>query len=171
MKNKSLLGVSLVVFALLAGAVSAETYRIGFVNATKVFEESEQYKGARDRLQTEFSRREKDLLSSQKQLKQLEEKLQRDGTVMSESEVKRLERDILSRRRKLKNAQTEFREDLNLRQNEEFKKLRAQIREVIQEVGKSEGIDLIVSDGVVYFSKKIDISDLVLKKLKRLKSN
>ncbi|MEN8180284.1 MAG: OmpH family outer membrane protein [Pseudomonadota bacterium] len=170
MKKKGFLGVSFLVLVLMAGMVSAESYRIGFVNATKVFEESDQYKEARDRLQTEFSRREKELLSSQKQLKQLEEKLQRDGTVMSESEVKRLERDILSRSRKLKNAQTEFREDLNLRQNEEFKKLRTQIREVIQEVGKSEGIDLIVSDGVVYFSKKIDISDLVLSKLKQLKN-
>ena len=152
---------------LLSGTLYAEEYRIAFVNATKVFEESPQYQQARERLQTEFSRREKELLSEQKQLKQLEEKLQRDGTVMSESEVKRLERDILSRSRKLKNAQTEFREDLNLRQNEEFKKLRQQVREVIQEVGKEEKIDLIVSDGVVYFSKKIDISDLVLEKLRK----
>ena len=148
---------------------SAEGYRIGFVNATKVFEESPQYNAARDRLQTEFERREKGLLADQEQLKQLEAKLQRDGAVMSESEVKRLERDILSRQRKLKNAQTEFREDLNLRQNEEFKKLRKQIREVIQEVGKAEGIDLIVSDGVVYFSKRIDISDLVLERLRKVK--
>ena len=152
---------------LLSGTLYAEEYRIAFVNATKVFEESPQYQQARERLQTEFSRREKELLSEQKQLKQLEEKLQRDGTVMSESEVKRLERDILSRSRKLKNAQTEFREDLNLRQNEEFKKLRQQVREVIQEVGKEEKIDLIVSDGVVYFSKKIDISDRVLEKLRK----
>jgi outer membrane protein len=154
----------------MSGSLYAENYRIAFVNATKVFEESPQYQVARDRLQTEFSRREKELLSEQKQLKQLEEKLQRDGSVMSESEVKRLERDILSRSRKLKNSQTEFREDLNLRQNEEFKKLRQQVREVIQEVGKAEKIDLIVSDGVVYFSKKIDISDLVLEKLRKLKT-
>ncbi len=158
------------ILLLLSGPLMAEDYRIAFVNATKVFEESPQYKSARDRLQTEFTRREKELLSEQKQLKQLEEKLQRDGSVMSESEVKRLERDILSRSRKLKNSQTEFREDLNLRQNEEFKKLRQQVREVIQEVGKSEKIDLIVSDGVVYFSKKIDISDQVLEKLRQLKA-
>lgn len=169
--KKTLLLISLLAMALLAGNAFAENYRIGFVNATRVFEESPQYQAARERLETEFSRREKELLSNQKQLKQLEEKLQRDGAVMSESEAKRLERDILSRSRKLKNAQTEFREDLNLRQNEEFKKLRTQIREVIQDVGKSEKIDLIVSDGVVYYSKKIDISDLVLEKLRRLKTN
>ncbi len=158
------------VLLLASGSLLAEEYRIAFVNATKVFEESPQYQEARDRLQTEFSRREKELLSEQKQLKQLEEKLQRDGSTMTESEAKRLERDILNRSRKLKNSQTEFREDLNLRQNEEFKKLRQQVREVIQEVGKAEKIDLIVSDGVVYFSKKIDISDQVLEKLRKLKT-
>lgn len=144
----------------------AEDYRIAFVNATKVFEESPQYQAARERLQNEFSSREKELLSEQKQLKQLKEKLQRDGSVMSESEINHLEVDILNRSRKLKNVQNEFREDLNLRQNEEFKKLRQQIRQVIWEIGKAESIDLILSDGVVYFSKKIDISDLILEKLK-----
>jgi outer membrane protein len=162
--------VAFILLIMTASFAGAEEYRIAFVNATKVFEESPQYQVARDRLQNEFSRREKDLVASQKQLKQLEEKLQRDGSVMSESEAKRLERDILNRSRKLKNSQTEFREDLNLRQNEEFKKLRQQIREVIQDVGKSENIDLIVSDGVVYFSKKIDISDKVLEKLRQLKT-
>lgn len=169
MKKTGLIFISMLALTLLSGVAVAEQYRIAFVNATRVFEESPQYQAAKKRLETEFTRREKELLSNQKQLKQLEEKLQRDGAVMSESEVKRLERDILSRSRKLKNAQTEFREDLNLRQNEEFRKLRTQIREVIQEVGKAEKIDLIVSDGVVYYSKQIDISDLVLKKLRRLK--
>jgi outer membrane protein len=166
--KKTLLLMSLLlVMMLLAGTAFAQSYRIGFVNATRVFEESPQYQEARKRLETEFSRREKELLSSQKQLQQLEEKLQRDGAVMSEDEVKRLERDILSRSRRLKNSQTAFREDLNLRQNEEFKKLRTQIREVIQEVGKSEKMDLVVSDGVVYYSDRIDISDLVLDKLRQ----
>ncbi|MES9992609.1 MAG: OmpH family outer membrane protein [Candidatus Thiodiazotropha sp.] len=146
--------------------IYAGDYRIAFVNATRVFEESPQYQAAREQLRTEFSGREKALLSEQKQLKQLETMLQRDGSMMSESEIKHLEADILNRGRKLKNAQNEFRDDLNLRQNEEFKKLRQQIRQVIWEIGKAESIDLILSDGVVYYSKKIDISDLVLEKLK-----
>ena len=74
--------------------------------------------------------------------------------------------DILSRRRKLKALQDEFREDLTLRQNEEFNKLRRQVSEVVQEVGKSEDIDLILSDGVAYHSKRIDISDKVLDRLR-----
>ena len=95
-----------------------------------------------------------------------EEKLARDASVMSESEVKRLKRDILARQRKLKNAQAEFREDFNLRRNEEFNKLRRQVAEVVRALGKEENIDLIISDGVVYFSKRVDISERVLERLR-----
>ena len=152
----------------VTASVSAEEFRVAFVNATKVFEQSPQYAEARKRLETEFARRNDEIVSKKKQLTQLQEKLERDAAVMSESEVNKLEKDILTRKRRLKNAQAEFREDLNLRQNEEFNKLRRQVREVVREVGKEEKIDLVVSEGVVYFSKRIDISDLVLDRLKEL---
>lgn len=151
---------------VLSSAVSAAEPRIAFVDATKVFEQSPQYEAARKSLEGEFTRRDNDLVAKQKQLKKMEEKLGRDSAVMSESEVKRLKRDILARQRKLKNAQTEFREDFNLRRNEEFNKLRRQVAEVVRSVGKEENIDLIISDGVVYFSKRIDISERVLERLR-----
>jgi outer membrane protein len=85
---------------------------------------------------------------------------------MSESELKRLEKDIFSRQRKLKNAQEEFREDFALRRNELLNKLREQVAEVVEEVAKDEKIDVVLSDGVVYFSKRVDISDKVVDRLK-----
>lgn len=151
---------------VLSSAAAAAEPRIAFVDATKVFEQSPQYEAARKNLESEFTRRDNDLLAKQKQLKKMEEKLNRDSAVMSESEVKRLKRDILARQRKLKNAQAEFREDFNLRRNEEFNKLRRQVAEVVRAVGKEESIDLIISDGVVYFSKRIDISEQVLERLR-----
>lgn len=161
------------VLALLIGVfsvsgLSASELKIAFVNAGKVFEQSPQYAAAQKRLETEFARRNDELVSKKQTLEKLQNKLERDAAVMSESELSKLEKDILSRKRRLKNAQAEFREDLNMRQNEEFNKLRRQVREVVQEVGKEEKIDLIVSEGVVYFSKRIDISDLVLTRLKAL---
>ncbi len=149
----------------LAAANAAEGVVIGFVDATKVFEQSPQYEAARKGLEAEFTRRDNDLVAQQKELKKLEEKLTRDATIMSDSEVKALERDIMSERRKLKNDQEEFREDFNLRRNEEFNKLRRQVAEVVREVGKEEGIDIIFSDGVVYASERVNISDKILQRL------
>jgi outer membrane protein len=85
---------------------------------------------------------------------------------MSADEVARLQNDIRNRDRKLKFAQAEFREDIALRQNELRTKLGQQVREVVEEVAKEKKIDLVISEGVVYSSKRIDISDLVVERLK-----
>lgn len=157
-----------VLFGSLLYAVhaAAET-KVGYLDVTRVTEESPQYVSARKSLQKELDRREGDLRSKAEQLKKLEKKLQRDAKVMSESELKRLERDIMSRQRKLKNSRDEYRDELTLRQNEERNKLLRQVAEVVRTIGKEEGFDLILTDGVAYASKKVDISDKVLKRLKK----
>jgi len=147
-------------------SVAADVYKVGYVDATKVFEESPQYEEAREGLKSEFTRRENEILAKQKELKTLEDKLNRDGDVMSASELKKLEREIISMRRRVKNSQDEFREDLTIRQNEEFNKLRLQVSEVVRQVGKDGNFDLVLTDGVVYFSKRVDISDKVLETLR-----
>ena len=35
------------------------------------------------------------------------------------------------------------------------------------ELAKESGIDLVLSEGLVYFSKRVDISDQVVERLKR----
>ena len=161
---------SILIFALVGAlgwslAVNAQEYRIGVVNANKIVEQSPQYDNVRKSLEAEFQRRNEDLVSKQKQLKQLEEQLSRDSAVMSAAEVKRLEQDIRSRRRKLNATRDEYREDLNLRRNEEFNKLLRQVSEVVHQVGEEEKIDVILSD-VVYASKRVDLTGIVLDRLK-----
>jgi len=125
-----------------------------------------QVEAVRAKLKKEFARRDDELVAQQKQVKKLEEKLQRDGAIMSEAEAKRLERDIVSRTRKLKSSQTEFQEDLSLRQNEELGKLRKVISEVIVSVAKAEKFDMVLEAGVVYVSDRANITDKVLARLK-----
>ena len=105
-------------------------------------------------------------MAEAKQLQKLKEKLAKDSAIMSDAEVKRLERDVLSRTRKLKNSQSEFQEDVTLRQNEELGKLRKEIAEVIIDVAKKGGYDLVLESGVVWAAPKINITDQVLKTLK-----
>lgn len=168
MKKSVLIALMVGLLGLTGFASAADSFKIAVVNANKVVEKSPQYDAVRKALETEFKRRNNDLVAKQKQLKKLEEKLARDGAVMSSAEVKRLEQDIRSRRRKVKNAQDEFREDLTLRRNEEVNKLLRKVSEVVRQVGEEEGIDIILSDGIVYVSKRADMSNKVLERLKTL---
>jgi len=153
--------------AMISANVIAADLKVGFVNAAKVLEQAPQADAARAALEKEFSPRDKSLLKSQKETRKLEDRLTRDGAIMSESERRKLERNIVSRKRDIKREQEEFREDLNIRRNESFDKLRRRVYEVIVDIAKKEKYDLIVSDGVVYADNRIDITDKVVARLKQ----
>jgi outer membrane protein len=147
-----------------AGALAE--LKIAFVEVNRLLKDAPQVQEVRDRIKGEFARRDDELVSQQTQLKKLEEKLSRDGSIMSDAEAKRLERDIIARRRKLKSEQTAFQEDLAIRQNEELGKLRKVIAEVIIEIARQDNVDLVLESGVVWASDRVNITDKVLQRLR-----
>jgi outer membrane protein len=157
----------LVLAAFAVTAWSADGYRIAVVDPNRVVESSPQYEAAGRALQGEVEDRERDLRQQQEEITALQRQLERDGTLMSENEAQRLRNDIRSRTRKLKYAQDEFQEDFALRQNELRTKLARQVQEVVVELAKELEIDLVVSEGLVYYSPRIDISDQVVERLKQ----
>jgi outer membrane protein len=161
--NRSSLALTL----LLAAGVHADQYKIGVVDPNRVVELSPQYEAAGKALQGEVEERERNLRQQQEQITILQRQLERDAALMSESEMQRLQNDIRSRTRKLKYAQDEFQEDVALRQNELRTKLAKQVREVVVELAKEKGIDLVITEGLVYYSPRMDLSDLVIERLKR----
>ena len=154
----------LAVLSVCSRTVLAEV-KIGFVDTVKLLEAAPQAKSAQSKIETEFAPREKELVALQREIKTKEDKLERDGDVMSESERSKIERDILAKRRDLKRSQDEFRDDLNIRRNEVLAKLQKDMFEAVVGLAKEQKFDLILTQGVVYSSDKVDITDSVLKKL------
>lgn len=165
MKTLLKLCAALLVASAVSAPVSADT-KVGVVNTVRLMEEAPQAKSAQSNIETEFAPREQELVSLQKAIRQLEEKLSRDGPVMSEKESSKLERDILSKTRELKRSRDEFRDDLNIRKNEVLSKLQRQMYEATVALAKEKKYDVILGQGVVYSNDKVDITDEVLSKLK-----
>lgn len=163
---KRYLLIAVAVVSAWSGVVSAAELKLGFVNAAKILEEAPQADTARNKLEKEFSGRNKKLIDGQKELKALEDKLAKDGAVMSDAERAKSERNINALRRDLKRDQDEAREDFNIRRNEEFSKLQKQVYEAIVALAKQENYDLIVGDGAIYSSERVDITDKVMARLK-----
>lgn len=158
---------TLLLLSAISGLACAAEYRIAVVDPNRVVEASPQYDSAGEALRVEVEERDRKLREQQEQIAELKKQLERDGTLMSEDELQRLQNDIRSRTRRLKYAQDEFQEDFTLRQNELRTKLARQVREVIIELAKEQEIDLVISEGLVYYSRRIDISDQVIERLKR----
>ena len=129
--------------ALPVSLAQAAEVKLGFVSIAKILNSAPQAEAASKRLEQEFAPRQKGLVEAQKSLRKQEEKLSKDGAVMSESQRRSLENEIRNQARELKRTSDEFREDFNLRRNEELGKFQKQVLEVINSVAKEEGFDLV----------------------------
>jgi outer membrane protein len=157
--------IALFLGLLLTANVSFADLKIGFVNIPAVLEKAPQAEKAKKRLEQQFSPRDKQLVAQQKEIQSMEERMNRDASVMSASEKSNLEKDILNKKRDAKRAQQEFSEDFNVRRNEELGKLQQRIVEAIRQIAKDQDFDLLLTDGVIYANEQIDITAQVQKKL------
>jgi len=155
--------------AFAAGDATAGTHpvRVAFVNTPQVLEQAPQARSARERLEKEFAPRDEKITTEQEQLLKLEDKLSREGPVMSDEKRRKLEREILLQQREVKREREAFTEDLNLRRNEEFAKLQRVVAAAIISIAKAQHFDLILESGVVYASNRVDITQKVIDRLRQ----
>ncbi len=151
---------------ILLAPVQAADIKIGFVNIAVVMEKAPQAEFARKSLEKEFSDRDGKLTSSRDSILNLEDKLKREGDAMSATQRSELEREIVKRKRDFNRTKDELKEDFNIRRNEELGKLQRDIYDVILELARSEGYDLMVTERVLYASERIDITEAVLARLR-----
>lgn len=148
-----------------AGA-NAQQLKIGFVNVGRLIAESPQAASAMESLQQEFAPRQREVIALQNKFKEQQEQIQRDLEVMGPDERRNAERDLRKEERELARIQQEFTEDINLRRNEELGKLQRELLSEVQTFSRQAGYDLVVSDGVLFASEAIDITEQVLSGLK-----
>ncbi len=152
---------------LCSSSVVVADIKIGAVDPAKVLEQAPQAEAARAMLEKEFSGRDQELVALQQQYRTLEESLSKNSLMMSLEQRNNKERELRTLQRDIERTQEAFRDDLNLRRNEEFGKLQREIYEAIIKLAEREGYDLILSEGVIYASDKVDLSDQLIKQLEQ----
>ena len=165
-KTRWTLRAALMVATVAVPAQVLAEMQVGFVNVAKVLELAPQAEAARNRIEREFAPKDRELLQLQKDIRALEDRLVKNSAVMSDSERQRQEAEIRAQKRDLRRSQDEFREDLNLRKSQELSRLQKTVTEVIQQLAKADKYDLILSDGVIYAGERVDITDLILERLR-----
>jgi outer membrane protein len=157
--------VALLAASLLwMGNACAEELRIGIVRTDRILQESGPMIKAQRKLEKEFATREQELQKVSKQARELQTQLEKEGVTVAESERRAKEQELGRVNRDLQRMQRELREDYNLRRNEEWSAVLERVNKVINGIAEEEKYDLILQDAV-YVSKRIDITDKVLKAL------
>ena len=147
------------------GSVAAADLKIGVVDLRKLVDQSAQSQKSQAELKKEFQPKETKLVNEQKELKKLEEKLEKDAAVMSDADKRKTEKELIDRSREFKRQMDEMRQDYGQRANQEMAKIQKVIQEAIQAVAKDQNFDLILVDGVAFAKDGLNITDEVEKHL------
>lgn len=149
----------------LSANIGAAELKIGYVQVDKILQDAPQTAESGKKLEREFSPRSLDLDKMQKQIRDIESILDKEGVTLSDTERRNKERDASNLKIEFQRKQRELREDINLRKNEELSSLQDRINKAVQTVSETDSYDLVVYGGVAFASRKIDITEKVLKLL------
>jgi outer membrane protein len=169
-KNWSKLGmVALLAFCNPIAIAQDAGARIAFVNAEKIFVESNMAKAAQTRLQNEFAKRQNEIRDGAQKIKAAAEKLDRDAAVMPEAERIRKQRELADFDRDLQRKNRELNDDAAQRNTEERAKIAERAGIAIRQIAEQRKIDVIFQESPAYLNPKLDITDDVIRALNNLK--
>ena len=161
------LGAIFLAALLAAPAAALAESKIGVVKLTRLFEEAPQALALQRSLTEEFAPREREIRARREELRETEEKLQQGEGFLSEDERRRLEQSFRDGQRDLQRAQNELVEDLNLRRNERLGDIQRLFISEIQAYGQAQNFDLVIVEGFIHASDRIDITQQILQVLQR----
>lgn len=156
-------GIAAMLLSVAALPAHADT-KIAVVNGDAIIQSAPQAKAVQDKLKGEFEKRKEDFEAAGKQYNDDKQKYQRDADTMTPDQRAKTARDLDARGVDLGYTQQKLQEDYQQRSRELVTGLNMRIRDVIVQVAKEKGYDLVLSDAV-YVNPTIDITDEVLKRL------
>jgi outer membrane protein len=171
MLKKSLASLprSLVLALLCAGAMAQASAqsgmsRIGFVYTERLMTESKLAKAADAKLQSEFSKRQKQLDDAVQKYKVSREKFDDEAPKLSDVDRTKRTRELLDMEKDVQRMQREYNEDLFQRKNEERAAIAQKAYKLIEQVAEQDHLDVVLQEAI-WTSPRIDITDRILKLL------
>jgi outer membrane protein len=171
-KHKWLVATAVVVMCLAAGvpARAADATKIAVVNLQTVLETSVAGKAAQEQLKSQRDKLEADLKQKGNELQELEKRLQRDNMVMGKEAREDKEREFRIKASDFQALQKKYRTDLQDLERQLMGDLQKEISALVNEIGKKEGYQLIISSiGVLYFQPTVDITTRLVQDLNAAK--
>jgi outer membrane protein len=172
-RNVTLAAGALALGVLAAGASAqpASTTtpgKIGVIEVQKIVQESAIGKESLARVQKIQQTKQEDLQRRQKELRDLEQKIQDQGKSLSEDAMEKLQKDYQAKALDLKRFQDDAQRELEESQRKELGELEKRIMPVITEVARELGYSLVFNkfnSGLLFADDKaVDLTEAVITK-------
>ncbi|MGE5716280.1 MAG: OmpH family outer membrane protein [Acidobacteriota bacterium] len=142
--------------------------KIGVIEVQKIVQESAIGKESLARVQKVQQAKQEDLQKRQKELRDMEQKIQDQGKSLSEDAMEKLQKDYQTKALDLKRFQDDAQRELEESQRKELGELEKRIMPVINEVAREQGYALVFNkfnSGLLFADDKaVDLTEAVITK-------
>jgi len=164
---KKIIIVALSVMAICSNAIAADNLKVGFVSVEKLLTQAPQVEAVNADMLKRFGGKKDELVAMEAEIKTMQENYKRNELVMTEDKLTELKTKLYNKVQIFKQKEQVLGQEVNTVRSQELAVLQKSVREIIQNVAKKDGYDLILSDGVVFAADKLDITNVILEQMKK----
>ena len=157
---------AIVTVALLGvGSLAHAEMKVGVIDLAQLLREAPQARDLRESLEADLEQRKRTLAREETTFTQRKESFDREAPSLSPERREQAERELLVAQRELIRKRRQFEEELQARRMEGLREIDRSVTRVIRQLAEREKFDLILSEGVLYASPRMDITAKVIQEL------
>ncbi|MCC2677994.1 MAG: hypothetical protein K0R29_570 [Pseudobdellovibrio sp.] len=166
--------LTIIAALLLASAVQAADFKIGYVDVHTAVEKSTIGKKAKDEMKKEGEKKQKELDKKKADLDKMNEDIEKKKSLLSEDALQKrgqeLQMEVAKFRETVQKAQLE----LQKKENELLEPIVKKVKVVIEKIAKDKGFGMVIRSNandqmVIYSASEYDLTDEVVAALEKEK--
>jgi outer membrane protein len=154
---------------VIKGSASADDLKIGVFDIQRIMKESKTINGYRENLLKSIELKRKPLLDRENLIKALDEKLKKDGKIMSPTDRNTFEGKLTNEIKEARRMKEDLDAEVLKMDKELMRKIFSEIDVIVKKIAERENYTIIFDvyrAGIVHFKNTVDITGKILEQLK-----
>lgn len=141
--------------------------KIGVVNLQRALDESDSGKAAVEKMKAEFSQMQDKINKETELLKKMQEDINNQSSLLTEEAKQKKIEEYQKRYKDAQRLVSDSNEAMKKKEQQYVGKIAQELVDLVERMGKELNYDIVIEakeSGVLYNSKKIDLTDLVIER-------
>lgn len=155
---RSVISASILLLGLLISfeSLAQEKMKIATVDLNKIIQEAEAAKEAKEKLMTEYQKKQEKLKKMQEEILRLQDDMIQKSKFMAQQEIEKKRAEIESKQAEFLNALREAEMEIQQLDSRLTREVLEDVKKIISQIAEKENLDLVLEKSQVFFLRDAD---------------
>lgn len=158
---------SLLLGMLVISTAQAKELKLGAVSVDAIFKNAPQATEINNKLKAIIDASKEKLQKMGEAIKKSQEKLKKDELILSKAQKAEAKNKYIASLKEFRETEARLKNEVESARNQSLAEFRFTVRKIVNQIADEENYDMIFSEGVAFTKKKFDLTEDVIKRLKK----